>query len=56
MKINFISPLFFTFLFNNVNAQLADSLTKKVDAIFAEYDKTNSPTKKGHQERLHPLK
>ena len=56
MKINFISLLFFTFLFNNVNAQLADSLTKKVDAIFAEYDKTNSPAKKGQQEGLLPLK
>lgn len=56
MKINFISLLFFTFLFNNVNAQLADSLTKKVDAIFSEYDKTNSPTKKGQQKGLFPLK
>ncbi len=26
-----------------VSAQLADSLTKRVDAVFAEYDKTNSP-------------
>ena len=56
MKINFISLLFFTFLFNNVNAQLADSLTKKVHFVFAEYDKTNSLAKKGQQEGLLPLK
>ena len=54
MKINFISLLFFIFLFNNVNAQLADSLTKKVDAIFAEYDKTNSPAKKVNKNDFFP--
>lgn len=43
MKQKFLCVLLFTFLFHIVNAQLADSLTKKVDSIFAEYDKTNSP-------------
>jgi CubicO group peptidase (beta-lactamase class C family) len=43
MKKKIISVLLFTFLFHIANAQLADSLAKKVDSIFAEYDKTNSP-------------
>ena len=43
MKQKFLCVLAFTFFFHIVNAQLADSLTKKVDSIFAEYDKTNSP-------------
>ena len=43
MKKKILCVLLFTFLFHIVNAQLADSLAKKVDSIFAEYDKTNSP-------------
>lgn len=43
MKKNILSFLFFTFLFQIVNAQISDSLTKKVDSIFAEYNKTSSP-------------
>ena len=37
--------LFFLFvnLFTFTHGQIPDSLSKKVDAIFAEYDKTNSP-------------
>ena len=39
-------PIFiflFVSLFTCTYAQIPDSLSKKVDAIFAEYDKTNSP-------------
>ena len=43
MKQNFFCALFMTFLFYIVNAQLADSLSKKVDAIFETYNKSNSP-------------
>lgn len=43
MKTKFFSTLFFTFLFHIVNAQLTDPLSKKVDSIFADYTKTNSP-------------
>lgn len=43
MKQKILCVLLFSFLFHIVNAQLADSLKKKVDSIFAEYDKTNSP-------------
>ncbi len=35
--------LLFTFLFHIVKAQVTDSLWKKVDSIFADYNKTNSP-------------
>ncbi len=35
--------LLFICLFSLTYAQIPDSLVKKVDAIFAEYDKTNSP-------------
>ncbi|NJK98673.1 MAG: serine hydrolase [Bacteroidales bacterium] len=37
--ILFVSLFTFTFTYG----QIPDSLSKKVDAIFAEYDKTNSP-------------
>lgn len=43
MKQKITGVLLFTFLFHFAHAQLADSLMKKVDAVFAEYDKTNSP-------------
>ena len=43
MKQKITGVLLFTFLFHFVHAQLADSFIKKVDAVFAEYDKTNSP-------------
>ena len=43
MKQKIFSVLFFSFLFHIANAQLADSLTKKVDSIFSDYDKINSP-------------
>ncbi len=43
MARKFLCILLITFLFHTVNAQLPDSLAKKVDAVFAEYDKTNSP-------------
>ncbi|MEO6313791.1 MAG: serine hydrolase domain-containing protein [Chitinophagaceae bacterium] len=43
MKQRFLCFLLFTFLLNIVNAQLDDSLVKKVDAIFAEYDNSSSP-------------
>ncbi len=43
MKKKILSVLLFAFLVHIVNAQLADSLAKKVDSIFSEYDKTNSP-------------
>lgn len=43
MKTKIISLLLVTFLFNFVHAQIADSLKRKVDTIFIEYDKTNSP-------------
>ncbi|MES2777783.1 MAG: serine hydrolase domain-containing protein [Bacteroidota bacterium] len=43
MKRKIAAALFFTFLFQMGHAQLADSLTKKIDSVFAEYDKTNSP-------------
>lgn len=43
MKKNIFSALFFTFLFQITNAQLPDSLSKKVDSFFADYNKTSSP-------------
>lgn len=43
MKKIFFSLLFLTSVFHFSIAQLPDSLAKKVDAIFSEYDKTNSP-------------
>ncbi|MEI6088448.1 MAG: serine hydrolase domain-containing protein [Bacteroidota bacterium] len=43
MKQKLLCIIFFTFLYQIGSAQLADSLSKKVDSIFAEYDKTNSP-------------
>ena len=43
MKQKLFCIIFFTFLYQIGSAQLADSLSKKVDSIFAEYDKTNSP-------------
>jgi len=43
MKIKLVLILLFTFFFNLVNAQLADSLAKKVDIIFSEYANPNSP-------------
>ena len=43
MKQKFFFTFFLIFLFHIVNAQLADSLSKKVDAIFDTYDKVNSP-------------
>ena len=43
MNKKILSVLFFAFSFSIVNAQVTDSLTKKVDAIFAKYDKPNSP-------------
>lgn len=43
MKKKFFYTLFLTLLFQIVNAQLSDSLSKKVDSIFAAYNKTNSP-------------
>lgn len=43
MKQKLLSVLVFTFLVQMLNAQLADSVAKKVDSIFADYDKTNSP-------------
>jgi len=43
MKIKILLVLLFTFLFTMANAQLADSLTRKVDSVFAKYDKPNSP-------------
>lgn len=43
MKTKIFCTLFFTFLFHIVNGQLTDSLSKKVDSIFADYNKTNSP-------------
>ncbi|HSU51767.1 MAG TPA: serine hydrolase domain-containing protein [Segetibacter sp.] len=43
MKQKFFCTLFLIFLFHIVNAQLADSLSKKVDAIFDTYNKANSP-------------
>lgn len=36
MKREMFCALFFTFLFQMVNAQLADSLSKKVDSIFTD--------------------
>ena len=35
--------LFFSFALQIVHAQLADSLTKKIDAVFAAYDHPNAP-------------
>jgi CubicO group peptidase (beta-lactamase class C family) len=43
MKMKILLVLLYPFLFNIVNAQLTDSLTKKVDAVFSEYDKPDSP-------------
>ena len=43
MKQKILCVILFIFLFHIVNAQLAESLTKKIDSIFAEYDKTYSP-------------
>ncbi len=43
MKQKFFFTLFLILLFHIVNAQLADSLSKKVDAIFDTYNKVNSP-------------
>ena len=43
MKQKIFYILLLTSIFNQINAQLPDTLTKKVDAIFTEYDKTNSP-------------
>ncbi len=47
MNVNYKISQFFIFLFVGFftccYGQIPDSLSKKVDAIFAEYDKTNSP-------------
>jgi len=43
MNIKIIPVLLFIFCTNMSQAQLPDSLVKKVDAVFSEYDKTNSP-------------
>ncbi len=43
MKKRIFSVLLFIFLFQLSFAQLAASLSKKVDSIFLEYDKTSSP-------------
>ena len=43
MRIKILLVLLFSFLFTMANAQLADSLTRKVDSVFAKYDKPNSP-------------
>ena len=43
MRQKIFYTVFFIFFYQMVSAQLADSLTKRVDAVFAEYDKTNSP-------------
>ena len=43
MKNKIFCALFFTFLFHFVNAQLTDSLSKKIDAVFADYNEANSP-------------
>ena len=43
MKENIFFALCFTSLFQTVNAQLADPVCKKLDSIFADYNKTNSP-------------
>jgi len=43
MKKYFALALLFIGTLHHVQAQLADSLVKKVDSIFAKYDKTNSP-------------
>jgi CubicO group peptidase (beta-lactamase class C family) len=43
LKQKFLCVLLFTFLSHLANAQLADSLAKKIDSIFAIYDKPNSP-------------
>jgi len=42
-KIALFFALFFSFALQNVHAQLADSLTKKIDAVFAAYDHPNTP-------------
>jgi CubicO group peptidase (beta-lactamase class C family) len=39
----FLTVLFFLLSLKGIHAQLHDSLVKKVDAVFAEYDRTNSP-------------
>jgi CubicO group peptidase (beta-lactamase class C family) len=43
MKNKIFCALFFAFLFQIVSAQLPDSLSRKVDSIFMDYNKTNSP-------------
>lgn len=43
MKQKYLCILLCTFLFNYVDAQLSDSLSKRIDSIFADYDKLNSP-------------
>jgi len=42
-KIALFFALFFSFALQIVHAQLADSLTKKIDAVFAAYDHPNTP-------------
>jgi CubicO group peptidase (beta-lactamase class C family) len=43
MKQKSLCVILFTFFFQIVNAQLTESLSIKVDSIFAEYNKSNSP-------------
>lgn len=43
MSKHLLSTLVFILLFSTVRAQLPDLLIKKVDGVFAEYEKTNSP-------------
>ena len=43
MRQKIFCTIFLIFFYQMISAQLADSLTKRVDAVFAEYDKTNSP-------------
>ncbi len=43
MLRNLSAALLLVFLFSDTNAQITDDLVKKVDYIFAAYDKTNSP-------------
>ena len=43
MRQKYLCVLLCTFLFNYADAQLSDSLNKRIDSIFADYDKINSP-------------
>ena len=43
MRQKIFCTIFLIFFYQIISDQLADSLTKRVDAVFAEYDKTNSP-------------